>query len=414
MLISQKPLTSILIKPAGPDCNLACGYCFYLSKSEMFGSNKSHRMDLNILEELIHQALDQDIELVTFIWQGGEPTLMGLDFYRQVIHFQEQYGNGQIIGNSFQTNGILIDNQWAQFFKKYNFLVGLSIDGPGHVHNYYRRKSNGQRTHQKVVNSANILLDNGVEVNALTVVNNYSVQYPEEIYTFHKQLGLTYMQFIPCIETDPTDQLQYAPFSVEPGTYGEFLCQLFDLWISDFVDGKPTTSIRYFDSLFYHYVDLEPPECTLNSFCGNYIVVEHNGDVYSCDFFVEPQWNLGNISEGKMIDMFNSEQQLRFGAEKANLPIICSQCNWLRYCRGGCTKDRIHNQQAGGLNYLCSAYQMFLEHADSRFKDLALVWQKEQDERSVAKSEGSLVQKIGRNDPCPCGSGEKYKKCCAH
>jgi len=210
----------------------------------------------------------------------------------------------------------------------------------------------------------------------LVVLNDYSAKYPEEIYRFHRDLGLNYMQFIPCVETDPQDKDKPASFAVSPIAYGKALCRLFELWLDDFSDGIPSTSIRFFDSLFYRYVGLEPPECTLLQECGVYTVVEYNGDVFACDFFVEPEWKLGNIYDNNLKAMLNSPLQNSFGREKRNLAKECHQCQWLPYCRGGCPKNRISQSQGKKISYLCPAYKMFFEAADPHLRQLAEEWKK--------------------------------------
>ena len=377
-VFSQKKLNSVLIKPAGPDCNLACEYCFYLEKKKLFSESRIHRMSEDILEETVRQMMSQPIPHLSFGWQGGEPTLMGLSFFEKAVELQKKYGQGKSVGNGLQTNGILIDKNWAKFLREYNFLVGLSLDGPEHIHNRYRRLGSGAGSWSKVCDRAKLMLDEGVATNALIVVNDYSVRFPEEIYSFLNEIGLSHMQFIPCVETDPEDQSQAAPFSVSSEKYGEFLCRLFDLWLSGFKEGRPETSIRFFDSLFYVYVGLVPPECTLLKECGTYLVVEHNGDVYSCDFFVEPEWKLGNIMNGGLIHMLNSELQRKFGRLKSNLPQACRECPWLRYCQGGCTKDRIRDARDQNLNHFCGAFKKFFEHADGNLKNLAQDWKRSQ------------------------------------
>jgi uncharacterized protein len=274
----------------------------------------------------------------------------------------------------------------------------------------------GDGSWDKVIDRAKLMLDSGVAVNALSVVNDYSVQFPVEIYKFHKALGLTYQQYIPCVETDPHDPTRASPYSVSPEKYGEFLCTLFDLWINDFKNHLPTTSIRDFDSIFYSYVGLPPPECTLLPECGTYVVVEHDGSVYSCDFFVEPDWKLGNIMEGNLVDFLNSERQQEFGRMKSTLPDPCKSCKWLKYCRGGCTKDRIRVPQDTNASHFCQSYQMFYGHADQRLQQLADRWKKEQAQSAKQEAVMRAIQRgeieVGRNDPCPCGSGRKFKKCC--
>lgn len=419
----RKPLNSLLVKPAGPDCNLACVYCFYRGKVELFEDRPVHRMSDQILEEMIRQVMTDGQESVSFGWQGGEPTLMGLDFFKKAVELQKRYGHtGQSVGNGLQTNGWVIDEEWAAFLSEYQFLVGLSLDGPQHVHDRYRVTRNGKPTWEHTVNVVKLMLERGVAVNALIVVNDYSWEFGREIYDFHRKLGIEFMQFIPCVEADPADAERAAPFSVSGEQFGRLLCDVFDRWREDFVDGWPTTSIRFFDSLFHLYVGLPPTECTLMPECGTYVVVEHNGDVFSCDFFVEPRWRLGNVMEHKLIDLLNSPLQNEFGAAKAALPEECKACPWVALCLGGCTKDRTRARSDKGLSHFCRAYKMFFEHSDAFMKDLARKWiererkaQEEERKRVLAARAGMLPQgggRIPRNAPCPCGSGKKFKKCC--
>ena len=369
----KKLLNSVLIKPAGPDCNLACAYCFYRDKGVLFPGAQVHRMSEGVLEETIRQVMSQAVP-ASIGWQGGEPTLMGLPFFQKAVELQIRYGRGKCIGNGFQTNGLLIDEAWAAFLSKYRFLVGLSLDGPEHVHDHYRRFAGGQKTWQKTVEAAERLLDAGVAVNALSVVNDYSARFPDEIYGFLKSLGLVHMQFIPCVETDAEDRSKAAPFSASAETLGRFLCRIFDLWLADFRDGAPTTFIRWFDSVFYRYVDREPPECDFLAECGSYLVIEHNGDVYACDFFVEPVWKLGNVMDKKLVHMLNSARQREFGRLKSDLPAPCSGCKWHSVCRGGCTKDRLRDPRDAGLNHFCEAFKAFFVHTDEKLKTLSREW----------------------------------------
>ena len=365
-----KQLESILVKPAGPDCNMACTYCFYSSKLSMFGG-KIHRMAPDVLENLIRQAMAQSHGHISFAWQGGEPTLMGLSFFKKVVEYEQRYAKQHVVGNGLQTNGILIDRNWARFLGEYNFLVGLSIDGPRHIHDRYRVMKNGKGSWSKVVDRAKLLIDTGVAVNAISVITDYSADFPEEVYEFNRDLGLRYMQFIPCVETDPISRDRAAPFSVSAVKYGKFLCRVFDLWMDDFRDNLPTTSIRFFESILFRYAGMEPPDCTLLEECGVYVVVEHTGDVYSCDFFVEPRWRLGNIAKDRLIDLLNSPRQLSFGKIKSRLPNVCRDCKWLDYCRGGCIKDRMRDPKDNGVNHFCESFKMFFEHADAKLKRLA-------------------------------------------
>jgi len=378
MLQKLRPLTTVLVKPSGPDCNLGCTYCFYLEKEKLFPETKIHRMTQEIQEEMIRQVMQQSGNAVSIGWQGGEPALMGLDFYKRAIELEQKYGHGQSVGNGFQTNGTLLDRDWAKFFKKYDWLIGLSLDGPQHIHDRHRLDKGLHPTWEKVEEVARMLIAEGVAVNAMCCITDYSSNYAEELYNYYKNLGLTWMQFIPIVETDKDDPSKAAPFSVTDEKYGQFLITLFDLWINDFKNGEPTTSVRHFESVFHSYVGLESPECTMMKECGPYVVIEHNGNVYSCDFFVEPRHRLGNIRQSKIIDMLNSKKQDEFGKVKALLPRKCKFCPWYTKCFGGCTKDRIKDPNDQRQPRFCRAYQLFFEHADARMKVLAEQWVKKQ------------------------------------
>ena len=409
--IFRKPLGFALVKPSGPDCNLACEYCYYLEKEELFGKQK-HRMSEEILDEMVKQAAEQSEGRFNFGWQGGEPTLMGLDFYKKAIELQKKYGDANQFGNSLQTNGILLNEEWADFLRENRFLVGLSIDGEQHIHDKYRLNKNKDGSWEKVKSVAEMLQKKGVLVNSLSVVNDYSVNYPEETYKFLKSLGFNHMQFIPIVESAESGK-EAAPYSTSSEKYGEFLCKIFDCWKADFKDGQPTISVRMFDAVFHKYVGMEAPECTLREECGIYTVVEHNGDVYSCDFFVEPEWKLGNIMTDNLVELLNSEKQDKFGKLKKQLPEDCKKCQWLQYCHGGCTKDRIRDPRDNNMTHFCQAYKIFYQHADSTFLHMAKDFMKQNEpSQKAVESVGTTQKEVNRNDPCPCGSGKKYKKCC--
>ena len=405
-------LTSILVKPAGPDCSMDCGYCFYSGKARLYPQTNTHRMSDAVLEEVMRRFLEQPASDLSIGWQGGEPTLMGLPFFKRAVELEEQYGTGKTVGNGLQTNGILLDSRWAKFFRDYKFLIGLSLDGPAHIHDRYRRLLSGGGTWSKVSAAARMLLGEGVPVNALTVVNDYSARFPDEIYDHHKALGLDYMQFIPCVEADPADPQRAAPFSVTAGAYGAFLCRIFDRWRADFHDGRPATSVRFFESLLFSYAGFQPPDCTLCETCGDYLVVEYNGDVYSCDFFVEPAWLLGNVMSDHLTGLFHSDRQRAFGRGKAKLAAACAACLWLSLCRGGCIKDRVRDPRDGGLSHFCNAYRMFFEHADADLKQLTVEWRQKAETEEARRARVAKAGHVGRNDPCPCGSKLKFKKCC--
>ncbi len=384
-------------------------------------------MPQEVQEALIRQAMRAGSQQISFGWQGGEPTLLGLDFFQRTISLQRQYGvSGQVVGNGLQTNGLLINEAWCDFLRQTHWLVGLSIDGPAEVHDHYRRTRNDKPTYEMVRAAAILMRARNVEYNALTVVSNHSVHFAKEIYAHHKELGIRFMQFIPCVERDPRNPGKAASFSVSAEDYGCFLCDLFDYWKADFRGGRPTTSIRFFDSIFHTYVQIPPPECTLLPECGNYMVVEYNGDVFACDFFVEEEWKLGNVLTGSLLEMLNSGRQKEFGQIKAHMPRECAACQWKSHCQGGCIKDRLRDPADMGSNHFCGSFIRFFEHSDKELKQLAREWQREQrilEEReriihrlravhSSPAPEVPTTPGPQRNSPCPCGSGKKYKHCC--
>lgn len=371
-----RPVTEVLVKPSGAACNLDCEYCFYIDKLHQF-PNRTNRMSNEVLKAMIMQLMSQNVPHLSIGWQGGEPTLMGLPFYRKAVEHMQRYGRGQSVSNALQTNGVLIDHEWAKFFRQYQFLIGLSLDGTEHIHDHHRKDRGGHGSWRKVLDAAKCLLDHGVEVNVLTVVNHYSAQFPDEIYEFHKSQGLNFMQFIPCVETVGSS---LADFSVDADSYGVFLTRLFNLWLADFVNGVPTTSIRWFEALLFQYAGFTPTECTLLDNCGNYLLIEHTGDVYPCDFFVEPDRKLGNLLDKSLTTLFNSHQQMTFGQLKSNLAPECRICKWRQNCHGGCTKDRLRNPQLGRQNHFCNAYKSFFAHADSQLQHLADEWKVKQHE----------------------------------
>ena len=368
--MAQKTLRTVLIKPAGPDCNLSCAYCFYKGKAAMFGSKSKHRISSAMLEVVIGQVMGQSPESVAFSWQGGEPTLLGLSFYEEAVRLERKYGEGKTVGNAFQTNGILLDRRWARFFRDNEFLVGLSIDGPRHVHDHYRNHLNGSPSWAQVMHGAETLLASGVAVNAVSTVTRYSGDHPDEVYDFLKGFGFSYMQFIPVVEKPPGCS-QVTDYSVTAAQYGEFLNRLFVRWQNDFTLDGPGISIRFFDAVLARYLGLEAAECELSDTCGTYLVIEHNGDVYSCDFFVEPDHRLGSLRSDRLIDLLNSSQQVSFGNAKSQIAATCSACRWLMYCHGGCPKDRVKNPGGDGTSYFCESYRKFFESADPLFRQLA-------------------------------------------
>ncbi len=410
----QNELNAILIKPAGPDCNLRCDYCFYLEKHRLFPASKLHRMSDELLEILIKQMMALPRPHLSFGWQGGEPTLMGLSFFEKAVTHQIKYGRGKTVGNSLQTNGVLLDDRWARFFLKYNFLVGISLDGPRHIHDCHRKTAGGNGSWQRTFDAAKMLLDRGTAVNALCVVTDYAARFPVEIYSFLKDAGLTYQQYIPCLEPSPGQGVPDNRFSVSPEAYGDFLCALFDVWVGDFEFGRPRVSIRFFDSVLNHYLGAPPSDCTLLDRCGVYLTIEHNGDVYPCDFYVLESQKLGNLMHASLSDLFQSDPMEKFRDRKKNRAPACGDCKWESICRGGCPKDRHIVQGRTDVSYFCTSYRRFFDHANSTLQILAtrLKTADAPPTSAIGDTGHPPPPRVGRNEPCPCGSGKKFKKCC--
>jgi len=414
----------VMAKPTGSACNLHCDYCFFLKKEKLYpGSNL--RMSDEVHEAYIRQLLEaHQVPQVTVAWQGGEPTLMGLDFFRRSVELQKKYAKpGTRIENTFQTNGILLNDEWCQFFHENNFLVGLSLDGPKELHNFYRKDKGGQGTFDRVVAAARLLQAHGVEFNILCTVNSRNANHPLDVYRFFRdELGANYIQFIPIVERDNDTGYQegskVTDRSVEPGQFGRFLIEIFDEWLKRDVG---STFVLNFDGALAGWLDMAGTVCIFGPTCGLGMALEHNGDLYSCDHFVEPNYYLGNILETPLVDLVASEKQQRFGQDKKDtLPRTCRECEFLHICHGECPKNRFLDTSDGepGLNYLCAGYKAFFKHADKPMRIMADLLRQNRPASEViailAREETDFKRKLaqaGRNDPCPCGSGKKVKKC---
>ncbi len=400
----------LLIKPASADCNAACKYCFYgrVAEEGMYPDQNQHRMPHNVLEKMTADLMSHRFPSTIFCWQGGEPTLMGLDFFKYAVQLQQRYGlPGQQVGNAFQTNGVLIDEEWARFFAQYQFLVGLSIDGPEDVHNMYRINRAGRGIWKDVMRAAELCRKHNVSFNILSVVSKANENRARDVYQWMVEQNFEFLQFIPCIETHP-ETGQIAPFSTSPEGYGRFLCELFDIWWE--TKGYQTVSIRTFDAILNYHVLGRAGMCIFGPSCDVYLVVEHNGDVYPCDFFVRPDLKLGNLLDHPLETFFANPVHRQFACSKVNrVHPECHDCKWWSICHAGCQKDRI---DADGFDkrrtYFCESYKQFFEHTESRFKILRDdVLRRRQPQPVVPPG-----TKVGRNDPCPCGSGRKFKHCC--
>ncbi|TKJ38653.1 MAG: anaerobic sulfatase maturase [Planctomycetes bacterium B3_Pla] len=364
----MQPFT-LLIKPSGSECNVDCTYCFYKARAPEVGEGRQ-RMSEEVLEKLVKDYMELRFGLAGFAWQGGEPTLMGLDFYEKAVELQKKYGaSGQEVGNSIQTNAILFNEKWCQFMHENKFLAGISIDGPKEFHDYYRLDHSGGGTFDRVMQAIENCKKYKVEFNTLTLLNAKNADHTDEVFDFLVELGVKFLQFIPCVEVDPATG-KIADFSITPKQYGEFLCRLFDRW---YEHGPLDMSIRDFDSLLSYYVTGRHTICTFDKQCSQYIVIEHTGDVFPCDFFVEPKWRLGNIFETPIEKLAASSKKRTFARAKRNLCNKCLVCRHLAVCRGGCMKDRapFDKDNFGKESYYCEAYKMFFDHATPRFMQLA-------------------------------------------
>lgn len=439
-LFLNKPIAfSTMAKPTGSVCNLNCTYCYYLEKENLYRKISNFRMNGDVLEKFIRQYIEaQQVPTVSFVWQGGEPSLLGIDFFKKVLELQQKYAGKKKIENAFQTNGTRLDEDWCRFFKTNNFLVGISIDGPEHIHNQHRVYKNGGPTFQDVMAGIELLHKHGVDFNTLSVVNRQNSQHPLEIYHFLKKIGSGFIQFLPVVERvsagDTEDglklvhatsksQARVTDWSVLPEDFGRFMITIFDEWVRKDVGRY---FVQLFDVTLANWVGENPGLCSFSETCGNAVVIEHNGDVYSCDHYVYPEFKLGNILDKTLPDMIRSDEQYRFGNYKLqSLPEYCIGCEYRFACHGECPKHRFEKTPDGefGLNYLCKAYKMIFAHVhpymqfmgDELKKKRApanvMEWVKKMDERKAGVKPAARIE-IGRNDPCICGSGKKYKHCC--
>ncbi|MBN1766358.1 MAG: anaerobic sulfatase maturase [Sedimentisphaerales bacterium] len=359
---------TLLIKPAGPDCNLKCRYCFYAGKTGLFGPGR-HRMNDEVLERLVGDYMGQGFAQGHFAWQGGEPTLMGLEFYQKVVELQEVYaGEGQVVGNSLQTNAILLDERWCEFLHEHNFLVGISLDGPQKYHDHYRQDHVGGGTFERVMQGIDNCRKHKVEFNILVLLNDKNVAAPDELFDFFIENDFKYLQFIPCVERDAQTG-EITDYSITPKQYGDFMCRIFDRWQEI---GPRQLSIRMFDSILARLLRGEHTVCKFRRRCNEYVVVEHNGDVFSCDFFVEDRWRLGNIMETPLAELALGKRKDEFARLKRKIGNKCTVCRYGTYCHGGCLKDRIIlSDDYSCPDYFCESYQQFFDHTLPRFQILA-------------------------------------------
>lgn len=370
-----KPLY-VMLKPAGAHCNLACKYCYYLEKNKLYPTAQRHLMSDEMLEQFTREYIEaQTMNQVLFTWHGGEPLLRSIDFYRKALSLQQKYAGGRRIDNVIQTNGTLLTDEWCEFFAQNHWLVGISIDGPQPDHDHYRLTAAGKPSWKKVMQGIKLLKKHGVEWNAMAVVNAYNANHPLEFYRFFKENSCQFLQFTPIVERltrhedgrtlaslADKDEISLSEASVAPEQWGYFLCAIFDEWVRKDV-GK--IFVEIFDCTLANWMGISPGICAYSKECGHAGVMEHNGDVYSCDHFVFPEYKLGNIRDHSLIDMLYGEQQQEFSRLKhSSLPRQCKECDMEFACHGECPKNRFMKDKYGdsGLNYLCPGYYHYYQH----------------------------------------------------
>ena len=421
------PRFHLLAKPTGATCNLACSYCFFLDK-ELLYPNSHFRMTVETLETYIQQVIQshQGSE-VTIAWQGGEPTLMGVDFYRKAIEFQQKHRRpGMTFENTMQTNGTLLNEEWCEFFKENNFLIGISLDGPAHLHDVHRVDKGGRPTFDRVMQGLRLLQSHGVEHNILVAVNSVNADYPQEVYQFLRDdAKATWIQFIPVVERINESGLNLiqegdhvSTRSVRPAQFGRFLIQIYEMWVQNDV-GK--VFIQTFEAALRNWLGINPGMCVFERTCGFGMALEHNGDLYSCDHFVEPDYLLGNIHSSHMADMIGSSTQTAFGQAKFDtLPKYCLDCPVYFACKGECPKNRFLVTPNGdpGLNYLCVGYKAFFQRINESMQIMSYLMRSGSE---VSKIMPIMSEKFSAlesdyapakpDKPCPCGSGLQFQEC---
>jgi len=404
----------IFVKPTGSICNLGCDYCYYLNKELLYPERSSYRMPDDILESYIVQHIRSAPQSsIRFSWHGGEPTLLGVDYFRRIVALQRKHcPPDRHITNGIQTNGTLLDADWCRFLASEGFNVGLSLDGPQQLHDRYRVTKRRQPTYRQTMRGYELLQQYNVYFDILCVVNAYNVRHPAEVYQFFKQIGAPTIGFLPLVEPSPDSQNAASDRSVPAEAFGSFLCTVFDEWKRRDIG---QVKVQIFEEVSRTAFGQEQRLCIFRKTCGDIPVIEHNGDFYACDHFVDSGHLWGNIAATPLVDMLESRQQRAFGqAKQDTLPRYCLACEVRNLCNGECPKNRFIQTPDGepGLNYLCAGYKRFFSHCRPFVEELANLWRRQSLEPQTPAATVRSGPKTGRNDPCPCGSGRKYKKCC--
>lgn len=407
----------VFAKPADSICNLDCHYCYYLKKEHLFPKTESFRMPDDILEEYIVQHIDASPgSVINFCWHGGEPTILGLDYFRKIVALQRKHQPPhRRITNGMQTNGTLLDEDWCRFLAAEGFGVGLSLDGPQEMHDRYRVTKGQHPTYKQSMRGYKLLRQHRIPCNILCVVHAQNVQHPTPVYRFFKEIKAQYVEFLPLVEPQPDEGGGVSHRSVSALAWGNFLCTIFDEWVGQDIE---RINVQIFEEAARTAFGQEHALCIFRETCGDVPVIEHNGDFFSCDHFVNTEHRLGNIRETPLVDLLECPAQRAFGQAKLDtLPRYCQACEVRNMCHGGCPKDRILRTPdgEGGLNYLCAGYKRFFTHCRPFVAQLSALWRRQSLEGQMMMAHAKAAQaspRAGRNDPCPCGSGRKYKKCC--
>ncbi len=405
----------VFVKPAGSLCNLSCTYCYYLEKEHLFSHGKPFRMSDDILEKYIIQHIEASTEpVIQFSWHGGEPTVLGVDYFRNVVDLQRKHRPaGRRIVNGMQTNGTLIDEEWSRFLAEEHFMVGISLDGPQEMHNLYRVTKDQKPTYDQAVRGFQLLKQHGVLCEILCVVNHYNVQYPIQVYRFFKKLEAKYISFLPLVEPHLEAREGVSSHTVPSEAFGDFLCTIFDEWAAEDIG---QIKVQIFEEAARTAFGQGHTLCIFRKICGGVPVIEHNGDFYSCDHFVDAEHYLGNITEMPLVKLLDSPSQRAFGRAKLNtLPSYCHTCEVKEMCNGECPKNRFLQtpDSEDRLNYLCAGYKRFFTHCRPFVTEVAAQWQRQNlTHQNLSMQVKSFQSENRRNDPCPCGSGMKFKNCC--
>jgi len=404
------PPLSVMFKTVSSDCNLDCSYCYY--RQSMEGVRAQRRLDAVLLERFMPLYMEYiaDTHRANLSWQGGEPTLAGLDFFRLVVELEAKYASPPlVIDNAIQTNAVLLDDRWAEFFAEYRFLVGVSLDGPEDIHDAARKDRGGNGSYRRVMAGIEALRKRSVELNILCVVSPHNVHMAHDLMQFYRREGLTYLQFIPAMDFQSTEPYKPPTYLINPGQYGEFLAALFDEWYGE---GIPRVSIRTFDNFIQSLLGVNNDLCVHSGSCDSGLVIEYNGDVFPCDFYVHPKWWLGNVLQDSLKNMLESGVRRRFIRRREHPPDACVQCQWKNLCKSECPRNWRASPMSSGVSYFCQSYRMLFEHAGERLNTLAARLAAYRKYMAWCAAHKSIS--LNGNVPCPCGSGHKFRDCCGN